>query len=41
MYIYAYKYKKKHTALGCLIERKPCYNGGRCRAFLVYVFSHG
>jgi hypothetical protein len=25
--------------LGCLIWRMPCYNMGRCRVFLVYVFS--
>lgn len=25
--------------LGCLIWRMPCYNKGRCRVFLVYVFS--
>lgn len=28
-----------HTVLGCLIGRMPCYNRGRCRAFLECVFS--
>lgn len=28
-----------HTVLGCLIWRMPCYNKGRCRVFLGYVFS--
>lgn len=28
-----------HTVLGCLIGKMPCYNKGRCRVFLVYVFS--
>ena len=26
--------------LGCLIWRMPCYNKGKCRVFLGYVFSH-
>jgi len=33
-------YKKKHTGLSCLIWRRPCYNVGRYRVFLGYVFSH-
>ena len=28
-----------HTVLGCLIWRMPCYNKGKCRVFLVCVFS--
>lgn len=32
-------YCKGRTVLGCLIGRMPCYNGGRCRVFLGYVFS--
>ncbi|KAK3692852.1 hypothetical protein B0T22DRAFT_448359 [Podospora appendiculata] len=28
-----------HTVLGYLIWKTPCYNKGRCRVFLVYVFS--
>jgi hypothetical protein len=29
-----------YAVRGYLIERTPCYNEGKCRVFLVYVFSH-